>query len=167
MGTPRVHSDQSLAWTAMVAAPADLRHGFCAGRPLEADPPVRVVVLPYLKAPVPDCSRVTRDFHEKAASCQVHCFGRVNHTSDCRPTGGTCWPPALHLRKFFARPSRSGIRSPGGAALLAGRGSWRELYRTWCAVYRGLTYPICYLRVQPRTRCRSLLFVSCLLQKSW
>ena len=45
MGTPRVHSDQSLAWTAMVAPPADLRHGFCAGRPLEADPLVRVVDL--------------------------------------------------------------------------------------------------------------------------
>jgi hypothetical protein len=45
MGTPRVQSDQSLAWTAMVAPPADLRHGFGAGRLLEADPPVRVVVI--------------------------------------------------------------------------------------------------------------------------
>jgi len=31
-----------LAWTAIVAPPADLRHGFCAGRPLEADPPVEL-----------------------------------------------------------------------------------------------------------------------------
>jgi hypothetical protein len=43
----------------MVAPPADLRHGFCADRPLEADPPVRVVVMSDVCS-VRICSWITR-----------------------------------------------------------------------------------------------------------
>src|SRR5689334_14710014 len=37
--------------------------------------------------------RMTRDFHEKAGPCQAVFLGRGIRTADCRPTGGTRWPP--------------------------------------------------------------------------
>jgi hypothetical protein len=65
---------------------------------------------------------MTRHFHEKAGTCQVHCFGRVNRKSDCRPSGGTPLASGLSfLERFFVRPSIQPIADRGRRTMLPSR----------------------------------------------
>ena len=60
MGTPRVHSDQSLAWTAMVAPPADLRTVSARVGDSKRIHLSELSSFRTIEGACSDCSRVTR-----------------------------------------------------------------------------------------------------------